>query len=435
MRPIEYPEHRTGLEGEVALWAQLAAEQRSPGVDSILAEAGEALRNARLALEALVRESEPAGHEPDDLDAIRAARPTDRRTVSSSEIDRGELRRRLLGALIGRCAGCTLGAPVELRPVDEIEAWAAHIGQDFPPTDYWSTVERPHERAYRVSYRREFTPTHMHGAPTDDDIVYTQLGLLILEEHGPEFTTEDVGEAWKRFVPFAHTAERIALKNLHEGVPAARAAEVDNPYRQMIGAGIRADPWGYASAGMPERAATLAHRDASLSHRRNGIYAAMFFAAAIAAAVTVEDPVDALEIGLGEIPADSLLADGVRWALDLAPAISDHRDAHAAVAERYSGMHMVHSINNACLTIFGLAIGRRDLTRVIGETVAMGLDNDCNAATAGSIAGAVVGIDEIAERWWKPLDNRAFSYLNDHREFRLDDMVERFIVQRDRWTR
>ena len=51
-----------------------------------------------------------------------------------------------------------------------------------------------------------------------------------------------------------------------------------------LGALIRADGFGYACAGDPRKAAELAYRDAYLTHRRNGIYGEMLFAAAIAAA-------------------------------------------------------------------------------------------------------------------------------------------------------
>jgi ADP-ribosylglycohydrolase len=89
-------------------------------------------------------------------------------------------------------------------------------------------------------------------------------------------------------------------------------------------------------------------------------------------------------------------------------------------------MSKVHTNNNACLTVFGLALGGRDVTNVIGNTVAMGMDNDCTAATAGSIVGAVVGIDSVPEHWFKPFRNKTRSYLTGHEWFRHNDLVRRF---------
>jgi ADP-ribosylglycohydrolase len=269
----------------------------------------------------------------------------------------------------------------------------------------------------------------MNGVPVDDDVAYTLLGLLVVEDFGPDFTIAQNGKAWIKYLPMACTAERIALKNLKARVPAVKAAEKDNPYCEWIGADIRSDPWGYMAPGWPEFAADMAYRDAYLSHRRNGVYGEMYFSAAIAAAFAVDHPVEALEIGLTEIPKACSLAKAVKWALKVAPEIKDYRDARAAVDERFAGMHRVHTINNACLTIWGLTIGGTDVTRVVGETVAMGLDNDCTAATAGSILGAVVGKGGVPRKWTSKFNNTVHSYLIGRRKFRIDDLVRRFARQ------
>jgi hypothetical protein len=136
--------------------------------------------------------------------------------------------------------------------------------------------------------------------------------------------------------------------------------------------------------GWPERAAEMAYRDAFLSHRRQGIYGEMFFAAAVSAAFAVDDPVEALQIGLTEIPGNCALHKAIRWALRVAPEVKDYKQARQAVEERFKGMHPVHTINNARLTVWGHH--RKTVYPVIGETVAMGMDNDCTAATAASSA-------------------------------------------------
>ena len=82
--------------------------------------------------------------------------------------------------------------------------------------------------------------------------------MMIMEEYGLDFTTAELGEAWVKYLPFAFTAEGIALDNLRKGVPAMQAAEVDNPFLNWIGADIRSDPWAYAAPGWPEKAAEIA---------------------------------------------------------------------------------------------------------------------------------------------------------------------------------
>jgi len=238
-----------------------------------------------------------------------------------------------------------------------------------------------------------------------------------------------VGKAWLKYLPWACTAEDVALTNLKRGVPARKAAERDNPFAQLIGADIRADPWAYAAPGLPERAAGMAYRDAYLSHRRNGIYGGMFFAASQSAAFAVDDPVEALRIGLTEIPRGCALARDVRWALKEGRGIRGYADARAAVDERFKGMHWVHTNNNACLAVFGLMIGGTDVSRVISEVVAMGMDNDCTAATAGSIVGAVVGRKGVPAHWHRRFHDTVRSYLIGRPEFRISSLLDRFARQ------
>ena len=81
------------------------------------------------------------------------------------------------------------------------------------------------------------------------------------------------------------------------------------------------------------------------------------------------------------------------------------------------------------LTIFGLAIGKKDFSRVIGETVAMGMDNDCTAAASGSIVGAIVGKAAIPQHWYQNFNNTIHSYLNGKPRFAISDVIERFTDQ------
>jgi ADP-ribosylglycohydrolase len=153
-------------------------------------------------------------------------------------------------------------------------------------------------------------------------------------------------------------------------------------------------------------------------------------AASLAAAFVVDDPCEALRIGLQEIPKNSLFAEAVQWAFDVAPHINNYKDGAAAVREQYKGMFEGHASNNALLVVLGIHIGGTDFTKVIGETIAMGMDNDCTGATAGSIVGAVVGKKGIPEHWYSPFHNRMQSEFNDVPEFYdFDDLCRRYIAQ------
>lgn len=409
-------------------YAELKHEYGGRGIEPKLRRAEKALGAALRELKTLPEDRKLAAAEPDNLNAIHALRPKRPRRLWE-RYDAGKYPERIAGALLARCAGNILGAIVELYPIWRMQHVARLCGDAFPPTRYWSRSATPFNQRYKTFICENYTRSKLNGVPVDDDLAYTQIGLLILEQYGPDFTTADVGRAWQKYLPMACTAEDVALKNLKAGIPAKKAAEKDNPYCQWIGADIRADPWGYVAPGWPEKAAELAYRDAYLSHRRNGIYGEMFFAAAIAAAFAVDDPIEAIRIGLTEIPRDCTLARDVRWALKIGPKIRDYKQARDAVDKRFDGMHPVHTNNNACLTIFGLFIGGLDVTKVIGQTVAMGLDNDCTAATAGSLVGAVVGRKGVPSHWTRGFNNTMHSYLNGHPKFKIDDLLRRFAAQ------
>lgn len=400
-------------------------------IGKLLEQAEEGIREALDKLKQLPENSELTLREPDSLEKIHKLRPDGPRQLWKG-FNRDKYLEKLQGALLGRFAGCTLGAPVEFWSVEAMKDWAAYIGDAFPPENYWSSIKNPNDKRYEVSECFRYTRNKMDGVPVDDDITYTILGLLMMEDYGPDFSIEDVGKGWVRYLPYACTAEAVALDNLRAGVPAGEAAMKDNPYVQWIGADIRSDPWGYLAPGLPEKAAEFAYRDAYISHRRNGIYGEMFFSAVIAAAFEKEDTIGALRTGLTEIPADCLLAGDVRWALEAGKDIRNYADARKAVEERFEGMSGVHTNLNACLTIFGLMIGGEDFSRVIGETVAMGYDNDCTAATAGSIIGAVKGLKGIPPQWYKRFNNRVLTYIIGCPELKIDQVVTRFANQAER---
>ncbi|MEG1875685.1 MAG: ADP-ribosylglycohydrolase family protein, partial [Angelakisella sp.] len=345
-----------------------------------------------------------------------------------ARLEHATLRDKMAGAVIGRFAACLLGVPVEGWTIEGMEQMAECCKMPFPPTGYWKEVTSPNNVQYGKSKRQSYTESGMDSVSVDDDITYTLLDLLILETYGSDFTTADVGKAWLTYLPVACTAEHVALQNLKAGVPADKAGETNNPYVQWIGADIRADGWAFAAAGHPEKAAEYAWRDAFLSHRRNGIYGEMYFAAAQAAAFVAGSIREALELGLGEIPTDCLLANDLRWALSESGNIHNYKEARGAVDKRFAGMNAVHTNNNACLTIFALLLGNGDYTKTISEVVAMGLDNDCTAATAGSILGAFLGLQKIPAYWYQNFNNTVYTYMTGAEQFRLDDVVERFVA-------
>lgn len=424
---MNYPENPglRHLAERIVQFGELKHEYGAKNIDDIYARAQSVLTELLAEVKNLPEDQRLLAAEPNSLEGIRKLRADGPRRMWKG-FKEEEYLEKLEGAFLSRMAGCILGAIVEKWSIEAMENWANKIGAKFPPVDYWSKTKNEDDLRYNKSPRSAFTSEKMDGVPADDDIVYTLLGLLIAEEYGLSFTTHDVGKAWVKYLPIACTAEDVALKNLKRGISALKAGGVDNPFCQWIGADIRSDPWAYMAPGLPEVAAELAYRDAYLSHRRNGIFGEMYFAAAQSAAFAVDNVIDALKIGLSEIPRECMLYKDITWALEEGKNIKNYKDARLAVDERFSGMSPVHTNNNACLTVFGLMIGENDIDKVLRETVAMGLDNDCTAATAGSIVGAVAGKKNVSPHWTRKFNNIIHTYLIGNEVFYIDDVIKRF---------
>jgi hypothetical protein len=191
--------------------------------------------------------------EPETLEGVRALRPDGPRRLSNKlQHDYAD---RLRGAFYGRLAGCTLGAALEFQTMEQMRSWAQTIGDAFPPVDYWSRVMDASSTHYIVGKHGDLTRDHMDAAPPDDDIMYTLLGLLTLEEYGLDFTPDDLSSAWLRYLPCEDDdvskglgrrgcwwGERIMLGNLLSGINLPAAGQINNPHIQALPDGLARIP-------------------------------------------------------------------------------------------------------------------------------------------------------------------------------------------------
>ena len=209
---------------------------------------------------------------------------------------------RIRSAWQGRVSGCILGKPVEVLSFQEgregVESYLRQ-GHAWPLRDYVPLVEgTPLRNDASACCRGQFS-----RAEPDDDINYTVLALLMLEEHGENFDTPDVARSWLTLLPAGTTwtAERAAYRTLLDKMddefvngaePGFDLSECsDNDCNEWIGAQIRADVYGWVCPGRPGLAADLAQKDAALSHRGEGINGARFDAA-LGAAIPAADTID-----------------------------------------------------------------------------------------------------------------------------------------------
>ncbi|MGP3534109.1 ADP-ribosylglycohydrolase family protein [Microbacterium sp. RD1] len=363
--------------------------------------------------------------EASELDAIVAALPA---PGSPRTVDRRE--ERVAGAWYGRIAGNMLGKPVEFGwPRARITAYLEE--RDALPLDDYIPIDDEATAADQGFFLYEgLSRGRVDGGVRDDDIDYTVLGLHLLETYGARFTRFDVAREWlTRFPAYqVYTAERATYQNLVREVPLESAGEHHNPYREWIGALIRADAFGYAFAGDPRGAALVAYADASLSHRANGIYGEMWAAALISSAFTAATPEESVRESLNHVPATSRLGREIALVLD------HYRDGWTweqtldALDTRYERMSWVHTLNNAGALAAAILWGEGDYTTTIGYAVRAGLDTDSIGATAGSWAGAFAGIDAIPSHWIEPLHDRTSCALFGYGELTISSLVARTLA-------
>ncbi|MFF8968008.1 ADP-ribosylglycohydrolase family protein [Streptomyces sp. NPDC014995] len=383
-----------------------------------------ASRYLRLLAEDLLDEladlpSSLAEDEPTDLERIRSrcpdwpGQPGGRRNAPAPAA--------LEAAWLGRAVGCLLGKPVEKLPLDGIRTLAESAG-NWPLTTYFTARGVPPDVLTAYPWNRRSAGTslaeNIDGMPEDDDLNYPLLNLLLLRRHGRNFTTCDVARLWLDELPAGRTftAERIAYRNLLSGIDPPHTARHRNPFREWIGALIRADVHGWTHPGDPAAAAEQAHRDATLTHTANGVYAAMFTAATIATAATGGHDVHAcLRTGLTVVPPRSRLARALTHAIRLAQSHEDFDTVVDALHATHGATHhWVHAIPNTALIAAALTHADGDFTGSICRAVSGGWDTDSNGATAGSIAALLAGDPAaLPDRWTAPLKNRLATSVAD----------------------
>lgn len=347
----------------------------------------------------------------------------------------------VLGGWQGRIAGCMLGAPIEGWKKARIQGFMQDTG-NWPVRNY---LRSDVADEIRTRYEVEDAPGNYGNlqkpwlnllpdfAPEDDDINYTVMALLAVETFGRDFLAAQMGSLWLETLPplLTCTAERVVCRSLMNSVLPPDTASHCNPYREWIGAQIRTDLYGYISPGNPREAARLAYSDASLSHTKNGVYGAMWAAAMVALAFGATDLAQLLADSLREIPLQSRLHKSVSQVLDMRRAGESAETVFAhihSLYDEYTEHGWCHTIPNAMIVAAALLYGKADFAETIGLAVYYGFDTDCNAATAGSVLGVMLGADNLPELWKKPFNGRVKTGLHGMAHVDIEELARRSVA-------
>lgn len=374
--------------------------------------------------------------EPNDFESIiaDAAELPDLQPLSDEEYAQ-----RIKGAWYGRIGGVVLGKPLEIR-VDRrfIKAYLESL--DAYPLNDWVPYRSP--KLNQTLRCKPSTLGNIQYAEPDDDIHYTILALMLIEERGFNFSKLDVANHHLRNVPyhwlFSCTRQSYYhMVNLRDDRPAEE--QIDefptklNPWREGINTAIRADFWGYIAPADPRRAARIAYREVTLNAVKNGIYSSMFVAGALSAALSANPTVDTiLAGGLSVIPRRSRLARIAREVRQWYDEDEDWIPVCDRIYAQYGHLPFLNALHNMAFVILALIHGRLDYSRTITTAVMCGMDTDCTAGTAASIVGAAVGYEGLDQRWIEPFNDHVKTAVAGFGNGSISALVERNV---DLWRR
>lgn len=365
--------------------------------------------------------------EPSDWESILASLPD---PPKKKPIDPERAAAKVRTGFLSSVCGCILGKPIEFNPsLADIREGFSKVGE-WPIRDYISLAALDTLGRKQLCWKTTCRET-IRFAASDDDLNYSVMGMLNLEENGENFTQNQLATLWgRRLAPhFCWGPEREMLLRIGVHDPGGEVYDPEwpdwlNRGSELCGAMIRADAYGYACPGDPLRAAKMAWRDAAMTHRKNGIYGTMFAAAAIAAACTAETPAEIFEQALRCVPPKSRFAERVSRGLELVRASSDWLDGYEKIhAELHDFCHC--RVYQESADMINTLFHAKDVGDGICMQVMQGNDTDSYGCTVGSILGCFFGPEGLEERWLAPFGDRIVLGMTDAPETSLSALAER----------
>jgi ADP-ribosylglycohydrolase len=218
---------------------------------------------------------------------------------------------------------------------------------------------------------------------TDDDITGTFTFVRAMADHGhdPDITPREIGESWLDYLieertilwwgGLGNSTEHTAYLRLKAGIPAPASGSIaqnGQVVAEQIGAQIFIDGWSMLHPGDPDAAADLARRAAQVSHDGVAVHAAQVLAAMEAQAF-VEGDLDRLfDVGVAQIPPDSIIRRLIDDLRDWRIGEPDWRATRRRIVERYGYDRYggnVHVVPNHALMAMSLLYGDGDFSRTL----------------------------------------------------------------------
>lgn len=245
----------------------------------------------------------------------------------------------------------------------------------------------------------------------NDDITFELALLDAFIEKGYDITSDDIADKWVGLIPFAYTAEEVALRHLRSGIYPPTSGYYVNPYREMIGAAMRAAICGALAPGKPRLAAELAWKDGQVSHHNNGILAEVFNAVIVSMSYVETDMKTVLKKAIKAIPCDSEFYTVLDFAYKACEKSSNYKDAWTLCEEKYIDYNWVHTYPNLAAEVVAIYFAGNDFNKAMTILLMAGQDNDCTCGPIGHAYGVMFGTKSLDKKFTEPLKDQLDTYV------------------------
>lgn len=235
------------------------------------------------------------------------------------------------------------------------------------------------------------------------------IALKAVESWGAGFGPEDIARLEREFVEAGTGAGPEDSLWINQGVDAL----------------LRGDVWGYLAPGKPSVAAELAWRHLSPFHEGSRLYAGMFAAACVSVAFVADDLLEAVYVGLGEVPDESRISRAVAAALRIHRTSAGWSEAKERLGAEAAASDWDRPAVAIAQGVLALLFGEADPRRtweLLGEA---GFDDPSLNGVTGSITGVQTG---VAGTQVKPLSRRDEALVGEPGSVDLGEVVARAVL-------
>ena len=298
----------------------------------------------------------------------------------------------------------------------------------------------PHEFKYNEEPRDSLPdfPFLPLGARTDDDNDFELTHLYFMDkENILKIPYSRIVEIWKANM---NTGIWVANKNARDLMdkgfipPATGDPENNKASSYNLSGQFCVESYGMIAPLMPQTAAGIGIHYAHIAVSGEPIQAAQFWVTLISLNSFHKGPVeDVLKISLNAIDPASAMAEVVQDAIKAYhDKPQDWKAARQIIYRKWLidlNWNSNSTPTNGGMVILALLYGNGDFYKTLQYAMALGLDADCNAATAGAVIGVNMGFKQISAL---PGFKMPDIYLNTRRpqlpdEMKISEQAEMFM--------